>query len=308
MADQSMSRRGFIRGTAAVAAGLAATSSLYALADQMAEIQKTRSYNPNMEYRRLGKTGIWVSAVCMGGHWKRIDKMIGANERLDYAQPKNAADQSRFDQNRYEVVSRCIDHGINLIDACTGGEVVAYAKALRGRRDKMFLNYSWYETEMRNEAWRTAKKLLEGLDAGMKQAGLEYIDLWRITCHEKGSNHTRPEVDEFVKALDIAKRQGKCRFTGLSSHDRPWLKWLIETYPDIIQVIVSPYTAGSKELPKDSLFETVRKHDVGWLGIKPCSKAIARSTAPRPKKTTRSPAWPSATSCATRPSPRPSPA
>ncbi|MHC4542411.1 MAG: hypothetical protein ACYS74_21930, partial [Planctomycetota bacterium] len=32
--------------------------------------EKTRSYNPEMEYRRLGKTNLWVSAVCMGGHWK----------------------------------------------------------------------------------------------------------------------------------------------------------------------------------------------------------------------------------------------
>lgn len=270
MADQGISRRQFVGGTAALAAGaaLGAVGMREALA-QAAEIQKTRSYNPKMEYRRLGKTDIWVSAVCMGGHWKRIDKIIGATEQLEYAQPKNSAFQGKFDQNRYEVVSRCIEHGINLIDACTGGEVMAYAKALRGRRDKMFLNYSWYEKEMRSEQYRTAKALLQGLDEGLKAAQLEYIDLWRITCHEKGSRHTKAETDEMSKALDTAKKQGKCRFTGLSSHDRPWLKWLIETYPEMIQVVVSPYTADSKELPTDSLFETVRKHDVGWLGIKP---------------------------------------
>ena len=33
---------------------------------------KILNYNPNMEYRRLGKTGLMVSAVCLGGHWKRV--------------------------------------------------------------------------------------------------------------------------------------------------------------------------------------------------------------------------------------------
>ena len=44
---------------------------------------------------------------------------------------------------------------------------------------------------------------------------------------------------------------------------------LIEKYPDAIEVLLTPYTADSRELPKDSLFEAVRKHDVGILGIKP---------------------------------------
>ncbi len=29
---------------------------------------KTRSYNPDMEYRRLGRTGLMVSIVSLGGH------------------------------------------------------------------------------------------------------------------------------------------------------------------------------------------------------------------------------------------------
>ena len=279
MADQGISRRQFVQTTAAVAAGATVLSSAQgadnirevgkAIVNGPDEIKKTRSYNPQMEYRRLGKTGIYVSAVCMGGHWKRIDKMIGSPDRnLAYAQPGGAV-QGKFEQNRYDVVTRCIEHGINLIDACTGGEVMAYAKALKGRRDKMYLNYSWYEKEMRMPEWRTTPKLLHGLEEGLRAAGLEYIDLWRITCHEKGSNHTEAETEQFIKALETAKKQGKCRFTGISSHDRPWLKKTIEKYPEVMQVIVSPYTAASKELPTDSLFATVKQFDVGWLGIKP---------------------------------------
>ena len=78
-----------------------------------------------------------------------------------------------------------------------------------------------------------------------------------------------------IEALDIARQKGLCRFTGFSTHDRPWAKKLIETYPDVMQVLCTPYTAKSKELPTDSLFDAVRKHDIGMLGIKPfASNAI----------------------------------
>jgi aryl-alcohol dehydrogenase-like predicted oxidoreductase len=58
---------------------------------------------------------------------------------------------------------------------------------------------------------------------------------------------------------------------GLSSHDRPHIKWMIETYPEVLQAVVTPYTAKSKVLPKDSLFDALKKHGVGMFGIKPFS-------------------------------------
>jgi uncharacterized protein len=269
MSDQ-LSRRQLFQNTALTAAGIAAGAAMSSLAfaEDPPEVRRTRSYSPAMEYRRLGKTGLWLSAVCMGGHWKRIDKAIGSGNINPYAQPAGEV-LNAFDQNRHDVISRCIDQGINLIDACTGGEVMAYSKALRGRREKMFIAYSWYEKEMRNAPWRTAEKLLQGLDEGLKASGLEYVDIWRITCHEKGSNHTEAEVQEMIKALDTARGQGKCRFTGFSSHDRPWIKMMIETYPQTVQVVVTPYHAKSKVLPADSVFAAARTHDVGVLGIKP---------------------------------------
>jgi aryl-alcohol dehydrogenase-like predicted oxidoreductase len=78
-------------------------------------------------------------------------------------------------------------------------------------------------------------------------------------------------VDEMMKALETARKKGKCRFTGFSSHDRPHIKWMIETHPEIVQVVVTPYTAKSKVRPTDSLFDAVKQHDVGVFGIKPFS-------------------------------------
>jgi len=66
------------------------------------------------------------------------------------------------------------------------------------------------------------------------------VDLWCIACLSKGSKHTQAEVENIIAALDKAKKQGKARFTGVSSQHRPWLKMLIETYPEQIEVIIPP--------------------------------------------------------------------
>jgi aryl-alcohol dehydrogenase-like predicted oxidoreductase len=47
------------------------------------------------------------------------------------------------------------------------------------------------------------------------------------------------------------------------------LKWVIEQYPRQIEVALFPYTAASKELPDDSVFDAIRKHDAGVFAIKP---------------------------------------
>lgn len=268
-----VTRREFLRdgalAAAGLAAGLSATGASNAQAGEaVSVIRKTRSYNPEMEYRRLGKTGLWVSAVCLGGHWKRVDKMVpGVFKGKGWLSAK--LESEGFRKNRYDVVTRCIESGINYIDACTWQEVVTYSRALKGRRDKMYLGFSWYQEEMRKKNFRTTKALLGTLDKGMREAKLDYADVWRITMLSRSGQHTTAEVDEMIGALEKARQQGKVRFTGLSSHDRPHIKWMIETYPTVVQVVCTPYTAKSKVLPKDSVFDAVKKHDVGIFGIKP---------------------------------------
>ncbi len=273
MANDKLTRREFVCESAAAAAGLAfgltATKTVYAGNPAGEDTSQIRSYNPEMEYRRCGKTDLMVSAVCLGGHWKRVDKVLpnkpGGRGWLGWGSGDPA-----FDKNRRDVVSRCIDRGINYIDACWSNEVIAYSKALRGRRDKMFLGYSWGHTEVRFPKWRTFEKLKQGFEDGLKKAGLEYVDLWRITCHEKSSRHDEATVEELIKALDWAKKSGLARFTGISSHDRPHIKQLIEKYPQQLEVICTPYTAKTKVVTDEGgLWAAMKKHDVGWFGIKP---------------------------------------
>lgn len=275
MSDEHITRREFVRDGAAAAAGVAALGAL-AGSDARADdedikaIKKTRSYNPKMAYRRLGKTGLWVSAVCLGGHWKRINKVIGVKVKISpYNAPKNRADLAPFYRNREEVVNHCMEVGINCIDLAGDAEPEVYCRALGANREKMYLAYSHPASEMRTPANRKAEKLVDLFAKGLKRCKIEYADIWRCMFLERGGRHTKAETEEAMKALEIAKKKGMCRFTGLSTHDRRWAKKLIETYPDVVQVLVTPYTADSRELPKDSIFEAIRRHDVGVLGIKP---------------------------------------
>ncbi len=262
---QMLSRREFVRHGAITAAGLAVLGHS---GGTNAQTPKPLNYNENMEYRRLGKTGLMISAISLGGHWKRIGTLLpGVTEK--FAWTEAILNSEEFRKNRDEIVGYCIDQGINYVDACNASEILAYSRALRGRREKMYLGYSWVEKEPREKEWRTAAKLLQGLDEGMKQAELDYIDVWRISVIMPSSEHTFNETYEVVEALDMAKKQGKVRFTGLSSHDRKWLKIVINEFPEQMEVVLFPYTAKSAELPQESLFETVRQRDVGVLGIKP---------------------------------------
>jgi len=250
MKKQRVTRREFVRDTAMAAAGVVvgaaslAAPSARAAEDKPVDTSKILNYNPNMEYRRQGKTGLMISAVCLGGHSRNND------------------------QERAEVISRCIDAGINYIDACWDNEVKRDAKALKGRRDKMYLGLSHGAKEVRNEEFRTSKKLMESLDELLKDSEQDYTDLWRITCMEPGGRHTFDTACEIVDALEKAKQQGKARHIGFSTHDRRWIKFMIEFFPQV-DVVCFPFTTMSKAAPKDSVFESLKKRDVGAFGIKP---------------------------------------
>src|ERR1041384_2348986 len=139
-----ITRRDFVKGAGAAAAaamGAAGAGARDAAAEEAPP--KVLNFHEDMEYRRLGKTGIRVSAVCLGGHWKRVETMFAPKGEVSpYHGPRDAGDLEPFLKNRDEVVSKALEVGINYIDACTGTEVMPYAKVLKGRRDKVYLGYS----------------------------------------------------------------------------------------------------------------------------------------------------------------------
>ena len=263
MTKQRVTRREFVQDSAAVAAGVAVGGGVAGKAEGASaegasaapDPKKTRSYNEKMEYRRLGRTNLMISVVSIGGHWKKIPYRYGSED---------------FKKNRREVLAACMDHGINYIDACWNNEVITYAEALKGRREGMFFGCSNGAFESRFPRWAgSLQTMKKGFEQGLKDAGIEEVDLWRITMHEQTRRrNSQKEIEIAMEALAWAKKTGKARFTGVSSHDRPWIAEAVEKYPQL-EVIVTPYTAKTKEKPEGSMFDSLRKNDVGMIGIKP---------------------------------------
>ena len=144
MTNDRMTRRQFVRDTTLAAAGVTtAMGAAEASCEPLSQAKiRTRSYNENMEYRRLGKTDLMISVISLGGHWKKIPCRFGSDQ---------------FNRNRREVISACIDHGINYVDACNEHEILTYSEALRGRREKMYFGWSYWEHEVRNDEWQTTE-------------------------------------------------------------------------------------------------------------------------------------------------------
>jgi uncharacterized protein len=274
MTERQVTRREFIQTTAAAAAaGTAAVRGLAAQPEAAAvapDPRKTRSYNPDMEYRRLGRTGLMLSAVSMGGHWKQIPHPHGSDG---------------FKKNRREVISAALDHGINYIDACSAGEVMVYAEALGDKRDRIYFGFDWTLGRDPDVAG-SLERMKGGLDEGLRQAKLDYVDIWRVTLREQTTLNTEKEIETIAAALEWGKKTGKARFTGVSTHHRPWIAQAVARYPQL-DVIISPYSAGSKQKPVGSMFEELKAHDVGFIGIKPFAGGTVFGSKGVPDSATR---------------------
>ena len=271
-----MTRREFVRDSA-LAATAAATSlgvarTIYANNSANERTDNILNYNAQMEYRLGGKSGLMLSAVGLGGHFKGIDKLLPkasltARGEIDTKSPD-------FERNRRNMVAHSIARGINYLDACSGAEVMVYAKALKGRRDDMYFGYSWSEKEFLNPDWRSFAALKKSLDEGLQASGLDHVDLWRVRL---GGRHSDKELKELAKTLEWAKKGGKARFVGVASHDRLALELLIDDYHEQLDFILTPYTATPRSATENNagqsgpigLQSAVIKHNLGWLGLKP---------------------------------------
>ena len=239
------------------------------------------NYNPQMKYRRLGKTELIVSEISLGGHWKKRD---GGRVWTAFASGEVPDDVAK---NRTEVMSACIDAGINYLDITTGAECLAYGAALKGRREKMIVGADDHRRCIRNFDNATPAGQTRNVDECLRQLDTDYLDIWRVQAKMDGSSQD-PHVEACIEAAGEAIKAGKILHFGISSHNRDWLKHVIETYPEV-EMVIFPCTAKTREagLPvtreniveqagwknaKDfstSIFASLRERDIGLVTIKP---------------------------------------
>lgn len=151
-----------------------------------------------MKYRKLGRTGVDVSELCLG------TMMFGG--------PTDEADSIR-------IIHRAIDDGVNFIDTANvyvkGESERIVGKAVRDRRDRVFL-----ATKVRsqlgdgpNESGASRYHILREFDKSLTRLGLGYVDLYFLHQFDFGT-----ALDESLRAMDDLVRQGKIRYVGCSNY------------------------------------------------------------------------------------------
>jgi len=281
--NHKLSRRAFIHNTSLAVAGTIAGALEISGGREVSEQVEPRNilnYNPQMRYRRLGKTGLIISEVSLGGHWKNRAGERYWDEFTDEQVPSDVT------KNRTEVISVCIDAGINYLDIGTAAECLAYGIALKGRRDKMIIGADDYKLCAREAARCTVEKLTFDIDSCLRRLRMEHLDIWRVKADMYGGS-TDAHVQTMIETFQKAHQAGKVRYFGISSHCRPWLQHVIESFPEV-QIVSFPVTAKTREKGRSpskdnveeveagygadteqSIFESVRTHNVGVIAIKP---------------------------------------
>jgi hypothetical protein len=178
--DNNSSRRKFIAaGLAMPVAGLASVSLPATPAPAAPAAAQQGSA---LTYRTIGKTGLKVTSVGFGC-------MI-------------TSDQS--------VVEKGADLGITYFDTArsyqSGNNERMVGAALKGKRKNLVLST---KTGAGNK-----QGALDHLDTSLKELGTDYIDIWYL--HGKGS--IAQVTDDLIDAQQTAKKAGKIRFAGVSTH------------------------------------------------------------------------------------------
>ncbi len=282
MDKEKLSRRDFMRNTSMAAAGTIAGAMAVTGQGAGTAIDKSKvvNYHPKMHYRRLGKSNLMISEVSLGGHWKNRN----AGRYWDsFAKDEVPDDVAK---NRTDVVSACIDCGINYLDITTAAECLSYGVAIKGRREKMHVGADIHNLGPRNSSFCNVKDQTRNVDTCLRLLQTDYLDIWRPQAKMNGSN-TDAEVESLIETFEVLRKAGKVRHLGMSSHSRPWTEHVLNKYPEF-EMVIFPCSAKTRQKGKppipgnvveinpgygsdqsQSVFKTVLERDVGIVTIKP---------------------------------------
>jgi voltage-dependent potassium channel beta subunit len=154
-----------------------------------------------MEYRKLGKTGIQISALSFGT-WLTFGKQIGDNTAEKLMETAYDAGVNFFDNA--EIYSKGASETVM-------GQVLAKMKWPRSSymiSSKVFFGY---EDRKPNQIGLNRKHILEGCDAALRRLQSDYIDLY--FCHRPDK---QTPIVETVYAMDHLVRTGKILYWGTS--------------------------------------------------------------------------------------------
>jgi voltage-dependent potassium channel beta subunit len=154
-----------------------------------------------MEYRRLGKSGLQISALSLGS-WLTFGKQIS-------------------DDVAENLMAIAYEHGVNFFDNAEGyahgkSEIVMgkILKKMNWPRSSFLVSskvYFGYETGKPNSIGLSRKHVIEGCDAALQRLQVDYLDLYY--CHRPDKN---TPIEETVLAMNTLLQQGKILYWGTS--------------------------------------------------------------------------------------------
>ena len=152
-----------------------------------------------MRMRKLGRTGIEVSAYCLG------TMVFGKIDNPDQ-------------DECVRMIHRALDAGVNFVDTA---DVYGYSeteeivgKALKGRREEVVLatKFNGQMGEGPNRSGSSRRWVMQAIEGSLKRLQTDWIDLYQI-------HHPDPDTDveEILSALTDLVRAGKVRAIGSSN-------------------------------------------------------------------------------------------
>ena len=214
--------------------------------------------NSGMPMRTLGRTGVQVSLVGLGG-WHLGFKYVD-------------------DELSTRIIRTAIDSGVNFMDNCwdynEGASEIRMGKALRdGYRERAFL--------MTKIDGRTKKDAAAQLDESLKRMQTDYIEL--VQHHEilRYEDPHRIFDDEGANAALVeARKAGKVRFIGFTGHKDPRIHlYMLEVAReygfefDTVQMPLNVMDAHYRSFEELVLPELV-KQNIGVLAMKTLANGL----------------------------------
>ncbi|MFC1977347.1 aldo/keto reductase [Chloroflexota bacterium] len=150
-----------------------------------------------MEYRKLGNSGLNVSAIGLGGN--TFGWIIDEQASID-------------------IIRNALDLGINYIDTADmydrGRSEEFVGKAINSQRSKVIIASKFANPmgDGPNDRGGSRYYIMKAVDASLKRLKTDYIDLYQM-------HHPEPTtpIEETLRALDDLVRAGKIRYIGCSN-------------------------------------------------------------------------------------------
>ena len=152
-----------------------------------------------MHYRKLGRTGLQVSPLCLGA------MMFGEWGNTDH-------------DDSVAIIHAALDAGINFIDTAdvysAGESEEIVAKAIAGRRDEVVLATKFYAPmgEGPNRSGGSRYWIMKECENSLRRLGTDHIDLYQVHRPDPSM-----DIDETLGALTDLVHQGKVRYIGSST-------------------------------------------------------------------------------------------